>query len=58
LWLILTTQRIFRKVTDEKENNRKLSFLDILIDRNDKITTTVYRKPTHTGQYYHYNSNP
>ena len=41
-----------------KENNGKLPFLDILIDRNnDKITTSVYRKPTHTGQYLHYTSN-
>ena len=52
------TQRPSITFTIEKENIGKLPFLDILIDRNnDKITTTVYRKPTHTGQYLHYISN-
>ena len=54
----LNTQRPSIKFTIEKENKGKLPFLDILIDRNnDKITTSVYRKPTHTGQYLHYTSN-
>ena len=54
----LNTQRRSIKFTIEKENKGKLPFLDILIDRNnDKITTSVYRKPTHTGQYLHYTSN-
>ena len=54
----LNTQRPSIRFTIEKENKGKLPFLDILIDRNnDKITTSVYRKPTHTGQYLYYTSN-
>ena len=52
------TQRPSITFTIEKENKGKFPFLDILIDRNnDKITTSIYRKPTHTGQYLHYISN-
>ena len=41
----------------ELENEGKLPFLDMLVDRNDgKITTSVYRKPTFTGVYTHFHS--
>ena len=50
--------KTIRNVHIEKENTGKLPFLDILIDRkNDKITTSVHRKPNHTGQYLHYTFN-
>ena len=35
----------------------KMSFLDIEINRGDKIfTTSVYRKPTFSGVYTHFDS--
>ena len=38
--------------TREEENNNQISFLDILIKRKkERITTTVYRKPTNTERY-------
>ena len=43
--------------TSELECNGKLPFLDNLIDRKDgKFITSVYRKPTFTGVYTHYQS--
>ena len=43
--------------TSEFEENGKLPFLDMLIDRNGvKIQTSVYRKPTFTGVYTHFYS--
>ncbi|XP_067670863.1 uncharacterized protein [Haliotis asinina] len=44
----------------EMENDNKLPFLDALVSRdpcNNKIKTTVYRKPTYSDQYIHFNSN-
>ena len=39
------------KFTMENEHNRKMSFLDVLVDRrNNKFNTSVYRKPTFSGQ--------
>ena len=49
--------KTIHKVHKWKTNKGKLPFLDILLDRNtDKITTSVSRKPTHTGKYLHYTS--
>jgi predicted GIY-YIG superfamily endonuclease/uncharacterized protein (UPF0335 family) len=42
----------------EKEKDSCLPFLDVLVKRtNEGIKTTVYRKPTHTGQYLNHGSN-
>ena len=39
----------------ETENDYKLAFLDTAVSRepDGRLTTSVYRKPTHTDQYYH-----
>ena len=45
------------KFTLETENDNKLSFLDILMERkDDKFYTSVFRKKTFTGQYVNYHS--
>ena len=39
------------KFTLENEPNRKLPILDVLVDRGkNKFNTSVYRKPTFSGQ--------
>ena len=45
--------------TIEKESESHIAFLDVLIShRPDKtLTTTVYRKPTHTDKYLDFKSN-
>ncbi|XP_074037086.1 uncharacterized protein [Leptinotarsa decemlineata] len=44
--------------TMEKEIHNELPFLDVLVKRTDtKWETSVYRKPTHTGQYLNHESN-
>ena len=41
----------------EEEKNGKISFLDVEISReNGKFVTTVYRKPTFSGVYTHFES--
>lgn len=46
------------KFTMEIEEDNQIPFLDILISRhNGKLTTTVYRKPTHTNVYLRQNSH-
>ena len=49
----------FIKFTIEKEENNQLPFLGIKIHRenNGSLSTTIYRKPTHTNQYLNFNSN-
>ena len=43
------------KFTCEIEENRKLPFLDCMLERRDNdFISTVYRKPTFTGQGLHY----
>ena len=45
------------KYTCEHEHDNRLSFLDVLVEKsNDDIITSVYRKPTFTGQYIVYDS--
>ncbi|XP_048259316.1 uncharacterized protein LOC125384342 [Haliotis rufescens] len=45
--------------TIETEKDNQLPFLDVLVCRNaaNRIQTSVYRKPTHTDQCIHFNSN-
>ena len=52
--------------TIEKEHNFSLPFLDVLVKRNSCndnttthsfLSTTIYRKPTHTKRYLHYMSH-
>ncbi|XP_067660204.1 uncharacterized protein [Haliotis asinina] len=45
--------------TLETETNGQLPFLDVLVTRapDNKIETSVYRKPTHSDQYIHFDSN-
>ena len=45
------------RFTHEKESNHALPFLDVLVERRDsEFATSVYRKPTFTGQYLRWNS--
>jgi len=46
--------------TFEKEFNQSLPFLDVMVEKSpSKFVTSVYRKPTFTGQYIRWNSfNP
>ena len=58
--LVLSTLNTFHssiKFTDETESGNKLSFLDVqLICTGDNIETCVFRKPTNTDIYIHWNS--
>ena len=43
--------------TIETKQNNKMSFLgDIIVREQDKFITSVYRKPTFSGVYTHFNS--
>ena len=45
------------RFTHERESNHSLPFLDVLAERRDsEFSTSVYRKPTFTGQYLRWNS--
>ena len=42
----------------ETEKNRQLPFLDVMVTKNKQtLTTSVYRKITHTDRYLHYSSH-
>ena len=47
------------KFTVEREEDGSLAFLDCNLHRADenKISVSVYRKPTHTDKYLHYESH-
>ena len=45
------------KFTNEKEKSESLAFLDVKIQKSDsKFLTSVYRKPSFTGQYIRWDS--
>ena len=48
----LNRQNIDIQFTKEIEENGKIPFLDCLVtrDNNNRLNTTVYRKPTHTDR--------
>ena len=44
--------------TLEEEKNQQLPFMDVRVHRGqNKLKTSIYRKPTHTGRYLNYSSN-
>ena len=44
--------------SEDPGENGSIPFLDMLVipDEEDRLKTTVYRKPTHTNQYLHWDS--
>ena len=45
------------RFTFEKESNLALPFLDVLVEKSpSKFITSIYQRPTFTGQYLHWNS--
>lgn len=41
----------------EKESNRRIPFLDMLVERKEaELSTKVYRKNTHIDRYIHFKS--
>lgn len=55
----LNSMRPSIKFTMEEEENSKLAFLDVLLERkaDGSIDTSVYRKTTHTNRYLQYKSH-
>ena len=55
----LNRQNADIQFTKEIEENGKIPFLDCLVtrDNNNKLNTTVYRKPTHTDNKNNYNKD-
>ena len=44
--------------TIELDQNQRLPFLDTITTRsNGRVTVDIYRKPTHTDKYLHYDSH-
>ena len=46
-------------MTHEMEQDGKLGYLDVMVIRgkDNQLQTTVYRKPCHSNQYLHFDSN-
>ena len=54
----LNVQRNNIKFTIEHEKESKLAFLDVQVTRSDtRLSTGVYRKPTHTDRYIPFHSH-
>ena len=55
----LNSQQPTIRFTMETENDNKISFLEASVSRepDGRLTTSVYRKPTHTDQYLAYDSH-
>ena len=54
----LNAQHPFIQFTMEKEQQCKIAFLDVLVERtSESFATRVYRKPTHTDRYINYASH-
>ncbi|XP_078357458.1 uncharacterized protein LOC144642366 [Oculina patagonica] len=55
----LNNQQPSIRFTMETENDCKIAFLDTTVSRepDGRLTTSVYRKPTHTDQYLAYDSH-
>ena len=55
----LNSQQPSIRFTMETENDNKIAFLDASVSRepDGRLTTSVYRKPTHTNQYLAYDSH-
>ena len=54
----LTSTRPSIQFTMELEEDRKPPFLDVMVSRrDDRLSTSVYRKKTHTDRYIHFSSN-
>ena len=53
----LNSRRLSVSLTIENEKDNRMSFLDLSIIREkDKFITSVYRKPTFSGIYTHFDS--
>ena len=55
----LNSQQPTIRFTMETKNDNKIAFLDASVSRepDGRLTTSVYRKPTHTDQYLAYDSH-
>ena len=54
----LNGQHVNIRFKMEREDNGTIPFLDVHVRRDgDKLTTSVYRKPTHTDRYLNYDSH-
>ena len=55
----LNNQQPSIRFTMETESDSRLAFLDTAVSRepDGRLTTSVYRKPTHTDQYLAYDSH-
>ena len=52
----LNSRHVNMRFSNEVQDELTLNFLDILIRREDGFVTSIYRKPTFSGIYSHFNS--